>query len=421
MKKSIVLAGCGLVVLILSGLMGACADLTTVAGNTNLAAAANGGRIVAFSSEALDENGKPIPEWQASNLIDGKYVVGSFTPADSYGWSSQRPPSDQEPEWIVLAFTEPNTGQDITRLISRIVIDPTTDDPLLIGRWIQGFTLQTSVTGPNGPWKTVMRRLVVNIPVKQTFDFPPSEARYVRLLITSNHGSDRTVEMGEVEIYEAIVPSEQLDELIIRLENLLNDLKRYRDGQLYHRVQETLAEITRKPPPEEQPGAAPAEPPPPAPEEQAAPPAPEPVVQVDLGVISLTIPAGWQRVPAVEEGSEKVKLFLLGPEVAGGQAGFTVTIEPLEEGTALADFATSLIEQWPQAAVGESKSVKLGEISARYVSFAAGGKVFINYCFLHQGQGIILTAVVSPQAADEAQGLLAPILDSVHLQPGLAE
>ncbi|MBC7289690.1 MAG: discoidin domain-containing protein [Armatimonadetes bacterium] len=226
-------------------------QVSFTSGEVNLVAAENGGRIVAISSEARDRNGQVIPQWAAKNLIDGKYVVGNFTPPDSYGWSSDRAPSPDHPEWIVFAFKN-----DETRLINRIVIDPTTDDPPYIGRWVRDVELQVSTTTPNGPYKSVGRFVVVNKAIKQTFEFPPVEARYVRLLIYSNHGSDKCVEMGEVEVYEAIVTGEALDELIVRLENLLRDLKRYRDGVLHQQVRETVERITSKQAPPEGAGGA---------------------------------------------------------------------------------------------------------------------------------------------------------------------
>jgi len=214
------------------------------AGGTNLAAAEMGGRIVAFSGQAVDENGKVMPEWQVTNLIDGKHVLGNYTPADSYGWSSQHAPSEESPEWVVLAF-----AQDQTRLLRRIVIDPATDDPLFIGRWVRDVELQVSTTTPEGPYKTVGRFLVVNKPIQQHFDFLPVEARYIRLVITSNHGSDKCVGMGEVEIYEAIVGDSALDDVIVRLENLLQELKQLRDFKLYQQEQKTLEEVTTQPAP----------------------------------------------------------------------------------------------------------------------------------------------------------------------------
>lgn len=392
------------------------ASVATVAGTVNIAAAANGGRIVAFSSEVLDENKRPIPEWQITNLLDGKYVVGNNTPADSYGWSSAAPPSDERPEWFIVAFTDKATGKDVTRLISRIAIDPTTDDPPLIGRWVQGVTLQVSTTSKDGPWMTIGKFLVVNRSVKQTFDFPPTEARYVRVLITSNHGSDRCVQMGEFEVYEAIVPGEQLNELIIRLENLLTDFKRYRDGQLYKLQQETTAAITERPVAAA--GAAtepPATPAAPAVPSAAAPPGPGGGEPVNLGVLSLVIPPGWTQADTGVELEDDVKLILRGPAVAGSALLVTISIETLEGQTSLPDFVRKVANRWPEATFGDLKTVQLAGSEARYLVMSGAERAYLSYCLLREGKGIALTAVAPAGSAEEAHKTLAPLLAGLKL------
>ena len=110
------------------------------------------------------------------------------------------------------------------------MIDPTTIDPPVIGRWGKDFELYASTTTPDGPWALIRTGRILNKPLRQTFDFPPVEARYLRLSITSNWGSDRFVGLGEVECYEAIADDDVLDQLIIKLDNLVRDLKRYRDS-----------------------------------------------------------------------------------------------------------------------------------------------------------------------------------------------
>ncbi len=214
----------------------------TVAGSTNIAAAANGGRVVAVSSEAQYDNGQVMPHWAAKNAIDGLFVVGNHTPPDSYGWSTQTPPTPGEPHWITLAFGP----EDKTHLISRIVIDPTTDDPSIIGRWVKTIEVQVSVTEADGPYRPVGTYMVVNRPIKQAFDFPPVECRYLKVIIHENHSSDRCVELGEIEVYEAIVGEDQLDQLIIQMENLLNDLKKFRDAARYQDEKRTLQSVTEK-------------------------------------------------------------------------------------------------------------------------------------------------------------------------------
>ncbi|MHB8996073.1 MAG: hypothetical protein ACYC63_12575 [Armatimonadota bacterium] len=222
MRRTLLMAG---LVVAAYGAAFAQSDLAFSAGSTNLLLTANGGRILAFSSQLLDENKQPVPQWQVSNLIDGEYVTGSYRPANSHGWSSNTTPKPGMPEWVIFAF-----ANEQTRLISRVVFDPTTIDPPLIGRAARDFELYASATTKDGPWALIKRGQLLNKPIKQTFDFLPVEARYLRLSINSNWGSDRFVELGEVECYEAIAGNDAIDQLIVRMESLLGDLKRYRDS-----------------------------------------------------------------------------------------------------------------------------------------------------------------------------------------------
>ncbi|MFO8081447.1 MAG: discoidin domain-containing protein [Armatimonadota bacterium] len=212
----------------------------TVAGTTNLVARDNGGEIVDFSGQAVDENGQPIPQWAVTNLIDGKHVVGSHTPEDSYGWSTPGVPSPDDPAWVIFKMPE-------QRLISRVVVDPTTDDPEWLGRWAKNIRVSVSTESADGPFKTVGTYVVVRQGIKQTFDFTPAEAEWIKLEITSNWGSDFGVGMGEFEVYEAIVGDDVLDQLISRMDTLLTELKRYRDSQRYQQVQENTEEVTAQP------------------------------------------------------------------------------------------------------------------------------------------------------------------------------
>lgn len=249
MLRITTLAGAYATVLLALTAHGGFAASGIVAGTTDIAAAANGGRVVAVSSQAKDANGHILEHWQAANAIDSLYVVGSHTPAKSYGWSTNTPPSQEAPHWIILAFGP--EGKEKTYLISRLVIDPTTDDPPYIGRWVKSIEIQVSSTEKDGPYKTVGRYLVVNKPIKQAFDFPPVECRFLRVILRENHGSDKCVELGEIEVYEAIVGQDQLERLIIQLENLLQDLKRYRDARLHQAQKATLEAVTRKEAPAE--------------------------------------------------------------------------------------------------------------------------------------------------------------------------
>jgi hypothetical protein len=79
MRTTLLLAG---LMIVACGSAFAQTDIAFSAGSTNLLLAANGGRILSFSSELLDENKQPVPQWQVNNLIDGEYVTGSYRPAN---------------------------------------------------------------------------------------------------------------------------------------------------------------------------------------------------------------------------------------------------------------------------------------------------------------------------------------------------
>ena len=196
-------------------------------GTTNLVAAANGGRIVHFTSQADD------PAWATANLIDGKfvnYILGRDDalsgaeppPEGSFGWSSA---SASFPQEIVFAF-----AGDESRLINKVVLDPRTFDPPAIGRWARDVEVLVSETEPDGvyqsvggPWR------LLNVPKAQPFEFTPVQARYVKLRILSNWGSDRQVELAEFEVYEAIVGTDQWSSVINRFDDAISDLERFRE------------------------------------------------------------------------------------------------------------------------------------------------------------------------------------------------
>lgn len=196
-------------------------------GTVNLAAAANGGRIIFVTSQFDEER------WKAENLIDG--VVNKTN-----GWASSKAIFPQD---IVIALKG-----DQPKLINKIVIDPTTPDGPLPGRWINEFELFVSDMYPTDNWKFVMHGAVRNEPQPQAFYFTPVEAKYVLVRVLSNHGSDRFVSLGEIEIYEAIPAIGILDQLIARLEQLLHELKQYRNtvAQLGPILAEMPPEVLKK-------------------------------------------------------------------------------------------------------------------------------------------------------------------------------
>ncbi|MER3501990.1 MAG: hypothetical protein C4295_11075 [Candidatus Fervidibacterota bacterium] len=188
-----------------------------LSGTVNLVAAANGGTIVKFTSQLDDEH------WSVRNLIDGTVWDGREPQTGTNGWASKEAKFPQE---IIFAFRNREV-----KLINKVVLDPTIPDPTFIGRAARDFEVWVT-TNPNpdtAQWKLALIGTLRNEKRRQEFYFLPTEARYVKLRILSNHGSDRYVALGEFEVYEATHGLAVLDQLIARLEQLLADLKRYRD------------------------------------------------------------------------------------------------------------------------------------------------------------------------------------------------
>jgi hypothetical protein len=184
---------------------------------TNIAAAQNGGRILSVSS-TLDND----KAYSANNLIDGQafnFQKGS----GSKGWASNRyDPIDMDS--VTIGFA----GNGL-RKIGKIVLNPSVD--LTAERWAKDVEVRVSTESAEGPYTAVAQLTLKREAKPQEFAILPVEARFVRLVFRSNWGSDRSVGLGEVEIYEAIDNSDPMGGLITRLESAVNDLRRYREVQ----------------------------------------------------------------------------------------------------------------------------------------------------------------------------------------------
>jgi hypothetical protein len=188
---------------------------------TNIAAASSGGRVVSVTS-TFDNN----KIYAGQNLIDGK--VWNGTNANSRGWVSDKyDPIDMDS--VTLGFA----GNRIYR-IGRIVINPANDQTP--ERWAKDIEIQTSVETAEGPWNPVAQLSLTQSPTPQTFDMLPAPARFVRVVVRTNYGSDRAVALGEVEIYESIGDSDPVGALITRFEGALNELKGYRKERMENSV-----------------------------------------------------------------------------------------------------------------------------------------------------------------------------------------
>ena len=219
------------------GITGASSSAAPAAG-TNIAASANGGKIVGVSSVFESERGKgPDPAYGPDKLIDGKILTPKDPKTSSNGWASQGfTPGAQ---WVILGFKD-----DRTQPIGRIVINPMSYQPR--DRWARRMDVQISTepyknTQDLASFRTIKTLNLRTEPVPQVFEIGPVEAKYVRLVFTANGpgglaieglnpdiNSDRSVSLGEVEIYPPNISSGELATMISNLDSVLSDLKTLR-------------------------------------------------------------------------------------------------------------------------------------------------------------------------------------------------
>jgi hypothetical protein len=202
----------------------------------SLLSQAKGGQIAARSSEAVSD---PTPEsgnqpqvleqWKAANLIDGLIATPDVGPGHtSFGWSSNAAPTADTPQWV--AFQLPG---DAPTVIDSAVVDTRTRDPWGMMRGAREIEISTSIEAKEeGPWKSLGRWELPLEPEPHLLRFPSAEARWVRLTVLSNHGSDRYVQLGEFGVHRLWPDVDPLGGLTLEFENLLTNLKRYKEGAL---------------------------------------------------------------------------------------------------------------------------------------------------------------------------------------------
>ena len=185
---------------------------------TNVAAAANGGRVLSSSSTFNDDK-----SFGAENLLDGKtYNVNNATES-SNGWVSNKYDSVTM-ESVVIGFAD-----NAQKRIGKIVLNP--DTSVSPERWAKDVEVQVSTTSAQGPFRVAAQLTVKRVDEAQEFLILPVDARFVKLVFRSNWGSDRAVALGEVEMYESIRTDNAVGQVIARLEGAINDLKRFKKTQ----------------------------------------------------------------------------------------------------------------------------------------------------------------------------------------------
>jgi hypothetical protein len=148
---------------------------------TNLAAAANGGSIAAYSSNF----GSP---WDVTKLIDG---------TSTNGWSSGLGTATNE--YVTVQLSGGSTYS-----INRVRINPasTQGDPPYYN--MRDFQIRVSTTTTNtASFTTVFTGTVPQFDAYFEYTFPRVQAKYVMLYILNSYGSTDYVEAAEFEVYAA--------------------------------------------------------------------------------------------------------------------------------------------------------------------------------------------------------------------------
>lgn len=206
------------ITLLLSGLPARAQSRVYPTDLTDIAAASNGGRIIAVSS-TLDSD----PKFKAENLIDG-HVYDPKEPNSTAGWVSNKfDPINME--YVTIGFKD-----NVVKRIGKIAINPLA--AVSPDRWAKDVEVQVSTESAEGPYNVISEITVRRSPQRQEFLLLPANARFVRLMFRSNWGSDRAVGLGEVEIFEAIDTSDPMGQVIAQLESAITDLKQFYKTQL---------------------------------------------------------------------------------------------------------------------------------------------------------------------------------------------
>ncbi|MDD2486724.1 MAG: discoidin domain-containing protein [bacterium] len=174
-------------------------------GGSNLLDISNGGKLISFTSQYNDNT------WAAANLIDEKKT--------DCGWSSSDAVFPQE---LVFAFKDEAVIE-----INKVSMLAFVRD--IDVRWIKDFEILVSTSGPREGFASVGNFRLELRSNRQDFYFKPVKTKYLMIRVLSNWGSNRYAEIFKLGAYEAMQSDKELDLLINRLEQVLNDLKAYKD------------------------------------------------------------------------------------------------------------------------------------------------------------------------------------------------
>jgi len=144
----------------------------------NLALLDAGAEVAFFTSQ------HDVGTWAAARLIDSRSTTG---------WCSR---TVVYPHDIVVSFFAKQPA-----LVGAVVINPGTSEGKEM--WVKDVEIWTSMQSPTEGFSKVAEATLRNERVEQLTTFPAVEARYVKLRILSNYGSDKFIECGTFKVIQA--------------------------------------------------------------------------------------------------------------------------------------------------------------------------------------------------------------------------
>ena len=158
---------------------------------TNLLSKAKGARVVSFNSNYPGETQNEGAGWDVSSLVAG---VSGGAPEDLPVWCT----GTGAPFPHIAVIELPKAMWLTTFVFNNFIID----EQAYPGISARGLRLEMSTTGPHAGYETVASFDLERNQNNQEVRIIPRQARWVKIVITSNWGNPTWTELGQLSAYD---------------------------------------------------------------------------------------------------------------------------------------------------------------------------------------------------------------------------
>ena len=166
----------------------------------NVALDANGGMVVAYSSQAAATTARTYRAHAAPDQTPGRWDARFINDGRlDHGWASAQ--GQVANQWVKLGFRDGRTYP-----VEAVALDPAATQGHLPSSDLKDFVILVSTTGTDaGSFTEVLRGTCKQLNAVQVFTFPqPVQAKYLELLALSNYGNPDSVDVAEMEVITAV-------------------------------------------------------------------------------------------------------------------------------------------------------------------------------------------------------------------------